>query len=153
MNYFIITKQTVQIFLILFFLIVEQKIFSQGNLNQVLSKKTIKIGGKEIYVEIADKVETRKKGLMFRRMIRKNEGMLFIFKVKKQLYFWMKNTSIPLDIGFFDEKRKLIEFKEMFPYSLKVTKSSQKAKYAIELNQGWFKRNNIKKGALLIFPE
>lgn len=97
-------------------------------------------------VEVADTPYKMKKGLMFRKKLDPNHGMLFIYDKPKVLRFWMKNTFIPLDIGFFDKDRFLIEKKSMEPLSEKIIHSPEGSKYALEVNSGWFEKNKIELG-------
>ena len=84
-----------------------------------------------------------------------DKGMLFIFEHEHSLGFWMKNTLIPLSIGFFDAKQRLIDIQEMKPASslmereVPTYQSSGPALYALEMNEGWFKKHKIKVGARL----
>ena len=108
----------------------------------------IELGGKKLTVEIADTEELRAQGLMNRYHLSQNKGMLFIFNEPQILTFWMKNTKIPLSIAFFDEKKNLINLIDMSPPSLHTNtypsyQSKKAALYALEVNQGWFKENEI----------
>ncbi|MCB0378484.1 MAG: DUF192 domain-containing protein [Bdellovibrionales bacterium] len=109
---------------------------------------------KKIEVEIAKNFQDRQQGLMHRTELGKNKGMLFVFPSEQPLVFWMKNTYIPLSIGYFDKNKVLKEIYDMKPQSLleKVQHTTQypsncQCQYALEVNQGWFKKNNIKVGA------
>lgn len=109
--------------------------------------------GKKIKVEIASTPEEKAKGLMYRTSLPENSGMLFIFPYEQKLSFWMKNTYIPLTIGFFDSKFKLLETKDMQPHlgpvpddKLPHYESARVAKYALEMQLGWFAKNKIKPG-------
>jgi uncharacterized membrane protein (UPF0127 family) len=120
----------------------------------VFKKKRVAVAGKKITVEIADDDQRRAYGLMFVTSLPKDQGMLFMFDRPDVLSFWMKNTLIPLAIGYFDAKGRLIETLEMTPESVltkeyKTYPSGAPAKYALEMNKGWFRSNHIKKGALL----
>jgi len=121
-------------------------------------KKKIMVQDKKIMVEIADTDEKRAYGLMFVKKLPLDEGMLFVFDEAEIQSFWMKNTLIPLSIGYFDGQGILIESLEMEPESLlarqfKAYPSRSQAKYALEMNKGWFKKNGIKPGAhLKILP-
>ena len=78
--------------------------------------------------------------------------MLFVFQKSQYCHFWMKDTLIPLSIGFLDENKYLMEWKDMpLPGEKKLTfVSSQKpALYALEVPLGWFARNDIRPGAKL----
>ena len=117
-------------------------------------KKTITVGQKRLVVEVADKDLERAYGLMFVTKMAKNTGMLFVFDEPEMQSFWMKNTRIPLAIGYFDGESKLIEVLEMEPASIlereiKTYPSSAPAKFALEMNKGWFKKNKIESGAIL----
>ena len=90
-------------------------------------------------VEIADTDLKRKIGLQCRTKMELNEGMLFIWKTEDFRSFWMKNTSIPLDIIFFDKAYEIIDISfNAKPFSLKSILSKKKAKYVLELNVGVF---------------
>lgn len=122
---------------------------------QKLKTETLTLAGKKIVAEIADTDPTRERGLMYRTKMGENEGMLFVFNQDENLGFWMKNTLIPLAIGYFDSKMKLIEVHEMVPAALgdqypKSYPSSKPARYALEMNKGWFTRNHIKPGTKLV---
>ena len=100
----------------------------------------------EIQVEIADNSFKRTLGLMFRSSLGENEGMLFIFPDEKQRAFWMLNTKIPLDAIFFDSNGKIVEIIQMEPcvgLSCPSYPSKKAAKYVLEVNEGFAKRNNI----------
>lgn len=90
---------------------------------------------------------------MGRKNLNENEGMLFVFPKKEILHFWMKNTLIPLSIGFFDENQKLIEILDMeLPsQSLKTYKSQLPSLYALEVPQGWFHDRKITLGMKFCF--
>lgn len=119
--------------------------------SSIFAKKTIKAAGKEILVEIADTDPKRSQGLMYRTHMNENEGMLFIFEEERPLSFWMRNTRIPLSIAYIDAKKKIINILEMVPapdsdFNPPVYPSSAPAKYALEMNKGWFTQNKIKPG-------
>tara|TARA_B110000305_G_scaffold215683_1_gene253429 strand:- start:2539 stop:3012 length:474 start_codon:yes stop_codon:yes gene_type:complete len=118
---------------------------------QSASKVTsVYLGEKLIHIEIVSKDRDMKKGLMNRSSLDKDSGMLFVFKTPSTMKFWMKNTRIPLDIGFFDEMGTLREIKKLYPLDLDLKESrDDDIKYALEMNQGWFSSNEIKRGAIL----
>ena len=90
-------------------------------------------------VEIADTDLKRKIGLQCRTKMELNEGMLFIWKTEDFRSFWMKNTSIPLDIIFLNKTYEIVDiFYNAKPYSLKSISSKKKANYVLELNKGVF---------------
>lgn len=109
-------------------------------------KITIKIKECKLIVEVADTDLTRSTGLMFRKELGKDKGMLFVFGTERNVSFWMKNTSIPLSIAFIDKNGIITEILDLKPNDLTSKKSKKKVKYALEVNQGYFKKNNIKAG-------
>jgi uncharacterized protein len=114
----------------------------------------IRLGKTTIIAEIADTPKRRSLGLMFRKKLNENSGMLFIFPKEDYLSFWMKNTLIPLSIGYFDRDGVLLEVYEMKPNQTEeVYNSRKKAIYALEMNSGWFTKNNINPGAVLIMEK
>jgi len=103
-------------------------------------------------IEIAETQAERERGLMFRTRLPENSGMLFVFDMERHLSFWMKNTYIPLDIAYISSKGVINEIHTMKPLDYTVTyPSSKPAKYALEVNAGWFKKNRIKPGMKLDF--
>ncbi len=121
----------------------------------VLETSRIVLGGQALDVEIADTPKTRETGLMGRSFMEDGRGMLFVFDKPEILSFWMKNTRIPLSIGFFDEKKRLIETVEMavpLPGApLAVYRSSKPSLYALEVPAQWFSKKRIEKGAEFSF--
>ncbi len=118
------------------------------------AKKLVGVGQTQVLVEIADTEEKRQRGLMYRKVLASDSGMLFIFSEEEPRSFWMKNTFIPLEIGFFDRNGKLIDIQEMKPVKseMEIPKSyasRSPAMFALEVNPGWFKKNNIRVGDLL----
>lgn len=116
------------------------------------AKKTIVLAQKTLKVEVAESDKQHEQGLMFRKNLGKDEGMLFIFKDESIRSFWMKNTLIDLSIGYFDKQKKLIDIQEMkavtsiLQQDIPVYPSNGLAMYALEMNAGWFKKNKIKLG-------
>lgn len=90
------------------------------------------------------------RGLMYRETLAENNGMVFVYDSPTQASFWMKNTLIPLDIGFFDKNGVLTEVKKLYPQNLDAVKSARTdIMYCIEMNAGWFDKNNVKSSAKL----
>ncbi len=107
----------------------------------------IKINDKISHAEVAFTQKDRTIGLMFRDKLGNDHGMLFIYPQEQNLSFWMKNTKIPLSIAFIDSKGIITQIDSMTPYSLMSHTSKEKAKYALEMEQGWFKKNGITVGS------
>lgn len=114
----------------------------------------VKINDKIVYVEVASTREKRMLGLMYRDKLDKDHGMLFIYPQEQILSFWMKNTKIPLSIAFIGPDGTITQIESMFPKSLISHKSKDKVRYALEMEKGWFKKNNIRAGNKVSFsPE
>lgn len=97
-------------------------------------------------VELATTHEERKTGLMNRETLPSNKGMLFIFDETKKHTFWMKNTTIPLDIIWLDEKMQVIHIQQAEPCNkipCKTYKPNTNALYVLEINKGLAEKNNI----------
>lgn len=101
---------------------------------------------KKIFVEIAKTPEQVSRGLMFRKSLDKDSGMLFVFDQPKPLSFWGMNTFMPLDIAFIDESGVIKDIKRIKEHDLTSVKSSCPCKYALELEDGWFKSNGFSVG-------
>jgi uncharacterized protein len=112
-----------------------------------LPTATISINGHMLTVELAATPAARSCGLSQREDLPQNQGMLFIFPESRPETFWMKDTQIPLSIAFLDDSGKIINIQDMAPMQTDVLyPSSGPAKYALEVNQGWFKRHEIEVG-------
>lgn len=111
---------------------------------------SISIEKENLCVELAISQREKSKGLMYRKDLSNTDGMLFIWKNEDKRCMWMKNTYIPLDLGFFREDLTLIEVRDLSPRSLKSVCSSEPAKYALELPKGWFSTHNIKNNSKLV---
>ena len=111
---------------------------------------SISIEKENLCVELAISQREKSKGLMYRKDLSNTDGMLFIWKNEYRRCMWMKNTYIPLDLGFFREDLTLIEVRDLYPRSLESVCSSEPAKYALELPKGWFTSHNIKNNSKLV---
>ena len=106
----------------------------------------IKVGPHPLRVEIAATDPEREKGLMFRRTMGANDGMLFIFDEPAYHSMWMKNTLIPLSVAFVDREGVILNILDMEPQTLDTHMSAGPSIYAIETNKGWFAQKKIKAG-------
>lgn len=115
--------------------------------------KIIRQDGTEFIVkaEIAEKTEDRNHGYMERKNIPDGTGMLFVFEKDQILSFWMKNTPHPLSIAYIDSKGKIRNIYDMTPYSLSSIISTVSVRYALEVPQGWYKKNGITEGDTVVF--
>ena len=116
--------------------------------------KIVRQDGSEFTVaaEIAEKPEDRNHGFMERKNIPDGTGMLFIFEKDQILSFWMKNTPHPLSIAYIDSKGKIRNIFDMTPYSTASIVSTVSVRYALEVPQGWYKKNGITEGDSILLP-
>ena len=105
-----------------------------------------------IRVELARSIREQSKGYMGRENIPEGTGMLFIFKRDEKLSFWMKDTPAPLSIAFINSNGEIREIRNMTPLSRQSVDSSEAVRYALEVPQGWFEKNNIGKGCIIKLP-
>ena len=115
------------------------------------SHNKFSINDKTIYLELADTDLKRQRGLMHRENLKKDHGMLFVFEQPSFLSFWMKNTKIPLSIAYINENCKITEILKMEPHYGKLGMppnypSQTRVNYALEMNQGWFEKNQVSAG-------
>jgi len=110
----------------------------------------IKVGERTVQMQIAARPEELQKGLMFRTAMGPDEGMLFVFTQPQPQGFWMRNTILPLDIGYFEATGELKEIYPMYPHDEKTVAShSHTIQFCLEMNQGWYRQNGVKPGAQL----
>jgi uncharacterized membrane protein (UPF0127 family) len=100
----------------------------------------------KIKTEIAKTPSTRERGLQFRDSLDENSGMFFVFEKSRKLCFWMMNTKIPLEILFISDDFEILDIKKMTPFSLDPVMSHSECRYALELNDGFCKKNGIEIG-------
>lgn len=103
-------------------------------------------------VEVADDSGERSRGLMFRKEMAADHGMLFVFQMQQPLAFWMKNTVLPLDLVFIDENGKVRAVLPGTPFSEAPISPGEPVKYVLELNQGTAKRLGIDPGDQVDHP-
>lgn len=107
----------------------------------------------EIEIEIAETEGAINQGLMHRKSMKFDRGMLFIFDDYEPRSFWMENTIIPLDIIYVNDTKEIVSIKEhTTPYSrASVTSDNKPAKYVIEVNAGFTGSRGIKEGGKIEF--
>ena len=99
-----------------------------------------------IKAEIAADQPTRMQGLMQRRRLPANLGMLFVFPVADRHCMWMRNTLIPLSVAFLDAEGKILNIENMQPQTEENHCASAPAHFALEMNSGWFASKGIRAG-------
>ena len=90
---------------------------------------------------------------MHRNSMPEDHGMIFVFGYEQVLYFWMKNTLIPLDIVYLNRDGKVVAVRQMKPLDETGIGSKEPAQYAIELNAGQAKASGVKEGDIIRLPQ
>jgi uncharacterized membrane protein (UPF0127 family) len=124
-------------------------LFAAPALAQQLPVVQLSAGMHLIRAELAADYSTRGRGLMYRKSLAPNSGMLFIFDAAEIHCMWMKNTYIPLSVAFLDAQGTIVNIADMQPHSEQSHCASRPALYALEMEQGWFARRGIKPGLKL----
>ena len=124
-------------------------LFAAPALAQELPVLQLKAGMHLIRAEVAADFATRGRGLMYRKSLAQNGGMLFIFDQPAPHCMWMKNTYIPLSVAFLDDKGEIINIADMQPHNEQSHCATRPALYALEMTQGWFAQRGVKAGAKL----
>lgn len=106
-------------------------------------------GFHRIEAEVAARDDQRQTGLMNRRAMPAQRGMLFAFPVANTYCMWMRNTFIPLSVAFMDENGVIINIEDMAPHSEDNHCARRPASYALEMNKGWFAQRGVVAGARL----
>ncbi|HEX5391754.1 MAG TPA: DUF192 domain-containing protein, partial [Rhodocyclaceae bacterium] len=109
----------------------------------------LSMGIHRIEAEVAATQDLRMQGLMFRQTMADNHGMLFVFPDAQRHCMWMRNTLLPLSVAFLDEQGHIINVEDMQPRTENNHCAAKPARYALEMNLGWFKRKGMNAGAPL----
>lgn len=114
---------------------------------------TIPLSGQPLRLQVMLSQPEMARGLMYREHLGEMEGMLFVYDRPQRMSFYMRNTKIPLDIGFFNQAGQLQEIQPLYPFDESSVRSKSDAiQFALEVNQGWFARHQLKPGASLSLP-
>lgn len=103
-------------------------------------------GMHRIEAEVAATPESRQIGMMLRTSMAPQRGMLFVFPSVEQHCMWMRNTLVPLSVAFLDEKGKIINVEDMQPKTEDNHCAIKPARYALEMNLGWFRSRGLGAG-------
>lgn len=109
----------------------------------------LRIQGHELHAEYAQTVAQRERGLMGRRELAADSGMLFRFDEVRRHCLWMKGTPLPLSAAFFDEDGLLVDVIDLEPFNTQIRCSQRPARFALEMDQGWFAERGIGRGTRL----
>ncbi len=113
---------------------------------QSLPVMELTAGFHRIEAEVAANNPDRMQGLMQRKAMPQQHGMLFVFPQDAQHCMWMKNTLLPLSVAFLDETGRVLNIEEMQPQTEDNHCAAKPARYALEMNVGWFAQRGIKRG-------
>ena len=113
-----------------------------------------KSGERSFSIEIADSSDEREAGLMFRKDMADDHGMLFVFESSGPLTFWMKNTPMPLDLVFIGEDGKVLDVLPGEPFSEALISPGPavRIRYVLELKRGIAEKNGIADGGAIRHP-
>ena len=126
-------------------------LFAQDGPQKLVSIR-LNAGMHLIQAEVAQTGEERRIGLMFRKTMGANDGMLFAFDEAAPQCFWMKNTLLPLSVAFVSDDGVVVNIEEMKPQTLDSHCSAKPVRFVLEMNQGWFAKRGIKSGTKLDGP-
>ncbi len=117
-----------------------------------LQRTKLSAGMYVIDAQVALTPEQREIGLMMRKEMPQQEGMIFIFEQPGQQCFWMKNTLLPLTAAFVADDGTIVNMADMKPQTTDSHCSAQPVRYVLEMNKGWFAKKGIKAGSKLGGP-
>ncbi|KAF0164431.1 MAG: hypothetical protein FD157_2038 [Rhodocyclaceae bacterium] len=103
-------------------------------------------GMHRVEAEVAATSESRQTGMMQRTIMAPQRGMLFVFPEVAAHCMWMRNTLLPLSVAFLDEKGRIINIEDMQPKTDQNHCASKPARYALEMNLGWFRSRGLGAG-------
>ena len=113
---------------------------------QQLPAIKLSVGMHVIRAEVAQTPEERSVGLMFRKTLGTNDGMLFSFEQPGQQCFWMKSTLLPLSVAFIADDGRVVNIDNMKPQTLDSHCSAKPVRFVLEMNDGWFAKRGIGAG-------
>lgn len=111
-----------------------------------MPRMELAVGFHRIEVEVAADQTDRMQGLMQRRVMATNQGMLFVFPQTERHCMWMRNTFLPLSVAFLDEQGYILNIEEMKPQTEDNHCAAGLARFALEMNSGWFASKGLKPG-------
>lgn len=114
-----------------------------------MPKMELTIGMYRIEAEVAAGQDERMQGLMNRRVMAPQQGMLFVFPEQRAHCMWMRNTFLPLSVAFLDEQGRVINVEDMEPQTEDNHCAARPARFALEMNKGWFRQKGIAPGTTI----
>ena len=129
------------------FLLLAGCLRAQDSAQVALPAVTLSVGGKAVTAEVADEPAERAAGLMFRKDLAPDSGMLFVMREPDRAAFWMKNTTLPLSVAYINQSGLILEIHDLDPLNEKPVPSAfANIAYALEMEKGWFAKNRILAG-------
>jgi len=113
-------------------------------LSDAQTPSELEVKGFRITVEVARTQSTRARGLMGRRELKPDHGMLFVFDAPERICMWMRNTPLPLSVAFLDDLGQIINIEQLEPLDETPRCAQREARYALEMTQGWFQNRSIR---------
>ncbi len=120
-----------------------------SSLAQPMPLAELGAGMYRIEAEVAHTAQARQVGLMTRKSMAPQHGMVFVFEQDATHCMWMKNTFLPLSVAFVDAQGKVINIEDMQPQTEDNHCAAAPARFALEMNLGWFRERGIKAGDIL----
>ncbi len=124
-------------------------LFAQDAPQLDLQRTMLTAGMYQITAQVALTSPQRQVGLMHRKEMPQQEGMIFVFEEPSQQCFWMKNTLLPLTAAFVTDDGTIVNLADMKPQTTDSHCSVKPVRYVLEMNQGWFAKKGIKAGTRL----
>jgi len=119
----------------------------QGEPQPTLLTVVLDINSHQLTTEVAISPVERQRGLSFRQSLGEDNAMLFVYNNERRRLFTMRETSIPLSIAFINSDLEITQILDMLPFAIQNYPSRHPARYALEVNKGWFDQHGIKAGA------
>jgi len=114
---------------------------------ETLPTATLRIAGHALAAEVAATPGRRETGLMNRRELAPDHGMLFVFRHDQDVCMWMKNTYLALSVAFIDAEGRIRNLADMQPLTLETHCAKGAVRYALEMPLGWFAAHRVEPGA------
>ncbi|MDO4694060.1 MAG: DUF192 domain-containing protein [Eikenella sp.] len=111
-----------------------------------LPRATLMLNGHAAEVQIAADEASQNTGLMYRRRMPADEGMLFVFGQTAVQCLWMRHTHLPLSAAFIREDGRIVSLHDMAPRTTRIHCSPEPVRYALEMHRGWFAAHGIGAG-------
>ncbi len=119
---------------------------SSGAARPQLETMSLDVDGHPVTAEVADDPGERHKGLMYRKALDEDSGMLFVYPGEAPRSFWMENTQIPLSIAYIRADGTIAAIKPLVPFDRTSVPSGAPVLYALEMTRGWFEAHQVQTG-------